>query len=48
MRAKQEKGEERQMDALQRHDDTEEPLWQITTMVVYLGVEKQADDRDTC
>ena len=35
------------MDTLQRHGDTEEPLRQITTMVVYLGVEKQADDWDT-
>ena len=35
------------MDALQRHSDTEEPLRQITTMVVYLDVGKRADDRDT-
>ena len=47
MRAKKEKDEERQMDALQRHGDTDEPVRQITTLVVYLGVEKQADDRDT-
>ena len=47
MRAKRERDEERQMDALQRHGDTEEPLRQITTMVVYLDVGKRADDRDT-
>ena len=35
------------MDDLQRHGDTEEPLRQITTMVVYLDVGKRADDRDT-
>ena len=29
------------------YSDTEEPLRQITTVVVYLGVGKQADDRDT-
>ena len=47
MRAKKEKDEERQMDALQRHGDTEEPLRQNTTMVAYLDVGKRADDRDT-
>jgi len=29
------------------YSDTEEPLRPITTMVVYLGVEKEAADRDT-
>ena len=39
MRAKRERDEERQMGNLQQHGDTEEPLREITTMVVYLARE---------
>jgi len=47
MRAKRERDEERQMENQQRHGDTQEPLRHITTMVVYLGVGKLVDDRET-
>jgi hypothetical protein len=47
MRAEQERDEVRQMDSLHGNGDTEEPQTHITTMVVYLGVGKLADDRDT-
>ena len=46
MRAKR-KRDELQRGNLQRHGDTEEPQRQVTTMVVYLGVGEQADDKDT-
>ena len=45
MRAKRERNE-REMENLQRHGNTEEPQRQVTTMVVYLGVRKLADDRN--
>ena len=37
MRATRER-DELQLENLQRHDDTEEPQREVTTMVVYLGV----------
>ena len=45
MRAKRER-DDRQMEKFQQHGDTEEPQRQVTTMVVYLGVKKLADDRN--
>jgi len=43
MRANQER---EQKGELQRHSDTVEPLREITTMVVYLGVGRRANDRE--
>ena len=45
MRATRER-DERQMENLQRHGDTEEPQREVTTMVVYLGVRDLTDDRE--
>ena len=39
MRANQEREQDRQKGELQRLSDTVEPLREITTMVIYLGVE---------